>query len=173
MLHRTNSCPIAAHQKLLVYRAAICPHLSWLLMVQEFPITWVRNELKAVATHFLKKWSGLACTANTAILYKRQSSGGINLPSITTFYKKLQVSRQCQLLTCPDPCVRRIAEQNLQCQEKAVNRGFRPAVEVREAMRADPGGSTKKLKKRATAIVLENDNGSRPAGLTVFQGKAT
>jgi len=103
-------------------------------MVQEFPITWVRNELEAVATRFLKKWSGLARTANTAILYMKQSAGGLNLPAITTFYKKLQVSRQCQLLTCPDPCVRRIAECNLQCQEKAVNRGFRPDVEAREEM---------------------------------------
>ena len=40
-------------------------------------------------------------------------------------------------------------------------------MEVREATRADPGGSTKKLKKRATAIVLENENvhESRAVGL--------
>ena len=66
---------------------------------------------------------------------------------------------------CPDPCVRCIAEQNLQYQEEAVNRGFCPTVEAREAMRADPGGSNKTLKKRATAIVLENDNESRAVGL--------
>ena len=92
MLHRTDSCPITTRQKLRVYRAAICPCLSWLLTVQEFPITWVRNELKALAIRFLKKWSSLTHTVNTAILYMRQLSGGLNLPSITTFYKKLQVS---------------------------------------------------------------------------------
>ena len=61
--------------------------------------------------------------------------------------------------------MRCITEQNLQYQEEAVNRGFCPTVEAREAMRADPGGSTKTLKKRATAIVLENDNESRAVGL--------
>ena len=38
-------------------------------------------------------------------------------------------------------------------------------MEAQEAMRADPGGSTKKLKKRAIAIVLENDNESSAVGL--------
>ena len=61
--------------------------------------------------------------------------------------------------------MRRIAEPNLQHQEKALYRGLRPAVEAQEAMRADPGGSTKKLKKRAIAIVLENDNESSAVGL--------
>ena len=56
---------------------------------------------------------GLAKSANTAMLYMMLSSGGLNLPSLTTLYKKLQVSRQCQLLTSSDPCVRRIAEQYL------------------------------------------------------------
>ena len=95
----------------------------------------------------------------------KRSSGGLNLPSVATFYKKLQVSRQCQLLTCPDPCVRRIAEQNLQCEETAIRRGFRPALEVREAMRDDPGGSRKALKKRATTRVSEGDDDMRSAGL--------
>ena len=93
-----------------IHSAAICPRLSWLLMVREFPITWVKSKLEGVATQFLKKWSGLARCANTAILYMKRSSGGLNLPSLATLYKRLQVSRQCQLLICSDPCVHWIAE---------------------------------------------------------------
>ena len=88
MLQRKDSCPITTRQKLQVYRAAVCPRLSWLLMVQEFPLTWVKNTLEALATAHLKKWSGLARPANTAMLYMKSSSGGLNLPSLTTLYKE-------------------------------------------------------------------------------------
>ena len=74
MLQKTDSCPITARQKLQIYRSAICSRLSWLLMVQEFPLTWVERNLEAKATTFLKKWSGLAKSANTAMLYMRLSS---------------------------------------------------------------------------------------------------
>ena len=158
MLQKTDSCPITAQQKLRIYRAAICPRLSWLLMVQEFPLTWVKMSLEAVATTFLKKWSGLARSANTAILYMRSSSGGLNLPSLTTLYKKLQASRQCQLLTCSDPCVRYVAEKHLQNEARCIRKAFRPAVEVREAMKEDPGANRKSLMKRVKARVLETDN---------------
>ena len=37
--------------------------------------------------------------------------GGLNLPALTSLYKYLQVSRQYQLLTSPDGCVRRGREK--------------------------------------------------------------
>ena len=40
----------------------------------------------------------------TAILYLPQMVGGLNLPLISVLYKRLQVARQSQLLTSPDPC---------------------------------------------------------------------
>ena len=148
MLQKTDSCPITTRQKLQIYRAAICPRLSWLLMVQEFPLTWVKRNLEAVATSYLKKWSGLARPANTAILYMRSSSGGLNLPSLSTLYKKMQVSRQCQLLTCSDPCVRLLAERHLQSEARSTRKTFCPAVEVRETMKEDPGANRISLGKR-------------------------
>ena len=165
MLQKTDSCPITAHQKLRIYRAAICPRLSWLLLIQEFPITWVKTSLEAVATAFLKKWSGLARPANTALLYMRSSSGGLNLPSLTALYKKLQASRQCQLLTCSDPCVRHLAERHLQNEARCIRKAFRPAIEVQETMKEDPGANRKTLTKRVKARVLEADNETRVATL--------
>ena len=42
-----------------------------------------------------------------------------------------------------------MAEQHLQSEERSIRKNFRPAMEVREAMREDPGGSRKGLVKRA------------------------
>ena len=67
MLQAVDACPLTRNQKLKMYRAG--PHLSWLLMIEEYPLPWVERELEADATKFLKKWAGLARSANTALLY--------------------------------------------------------------------------------------------------------
>ena len=95
----------------------------------------------------------------------RSSSGGLNLPSLTALYKKLQASRQCQLLTCSDPCVRHLAERHLQNEARCIRKAFRPAIEVQETMKEDPGANRKTLTKRVKARVLEADNETRVATL--------
>ena len=68
MLKAVDAAPVTRHQKLWLYKAGMCPRLTWLLNVQELPITWVERQLEATATRFVKKWAGLAKSANTAIL---------------------------------------------------------------------------------------------------------
>ena len=68
MLQAVDKCPLTSHQKLRLYKFGVCPRLSWLLLIEELPITWVERELEATATRFLKKWAGLAKCANTALL---------------------------------------------------------------------------------------------------------
>ena len=41
MLDRVDACHVTRHQKLRLYKADICPRLSWLLTIKELPITWV------------------------------------------------------------------------------------------------------------------------------------
>jgi len=77
MLQAVDQCPLTSHQKLRLFKAGICPRLSWLLLIEELPITWVERELEATATRFLKKWSGLAKSANTALLYLPTKLGGL------------------------------------------------------------------------------------------------
>ena len=69
MLQEVDTCPLTRQQKLGLYKAGICPRLSWLLLIEELPITWVERDLEASATRYLKKCAGLAKTANTALLY--------------------------------------------------------------------------------------------------------
>ena len=114
MLCKIDRCPLTRKQKLLLYRAGVCPRMSWLLTIEEFPITWVEKNLDTIATSYLKRWSGLARPANTAPLYLPQKIGGLNLPLMSSLHKRLQVSRQAQLLTSQDSCVRYIAEKALE-----------------------------------------------------------
>ena len=96
MLEIVDGTPVMKEQKLRLYRAGICPRMSWDLAINNLPLSWVTGTLEAAATRFLKRWSGLAKTADTARLYLPQSQGGLNLPPISLLYKQ-QVSQACQL----------------------------------------------------------------------------
>ena len=161
MLHAVDQCPLTCHQKLRLYKAGICPRLSWLLLIEELPITWVERELEATATRFLKKWAGLAKSANTALLYLPTRLGGLNFPALTSLYKRLQVSRQSQLLMSPDGSVRLLAERNLQHELNLTRKSFKPAVTVRDTMVEDPSRSRKTLSAAVKRRIQEKDSNDR------------
>ena len=139
MLERVDACPVTRQQKLCLYKAGICPRLSWLLTIEDLPISWVEKQIEVVATKYLKKWAGLVKSANTALLYLPQKMRGLHLPSLTSLYKRLQVSRQSQLLTPPNPCVRHLAEKNLQHELGLSRKEFQASVVVRDILVLDPG----------------------------------
>ena len=140
-----DQCPVTRRQKLKLWKLGICPRLTWLLTIYEFPLSWIEKQLETSVTRHLKKWANLARSANPNILYLPKGKGGLNLPSITSLYKSLQVSRQAQLLTSVDPCVRKIAEDGLLHQLDAQRQKFSPAVVVRDVMAEDPSQTRRKL----------------------------
>ena len=165
MLDRVDACPVTRHQKLRLYKAGICPRLSWLLTIEELPITWVERQLEAMATRYLKKWAGLAKSANTALLYLPQKKGGINLPSLTSLYKRLQVSHQSQLLMSRDPCVRYLAEKGLQHDLTLSRKKFKASVVVRDALAEDPSRNRKSLASAAKRATQQADDARRETEL--------
>ena len=158
MLTAVDKTLLTKRQKLHLFTAGVCPRLSWPLMTQEFPITWVERELDSLATRYIKRWAGLTKSANTAILYLPHSKGGLNLPRLSTVYKKLQVSRQTQLLTSRDGCVRFLADRNLRREESLSRKSFRPATLAREVLEVRPDGERKALTKAAKTLVAEDTN---------------
>ena len=90
-------------------------------------------------------WAGFSKSANTAILYLPRSMGGLNLPLLSTLHKKLQVSRQRQLMTSRDGCVRFLADRTLRSELRLSRKKFRPAAAARDILVASPGGSRRKL----------------------------
>ena len=155
MLHSIDSCPLTRSQKLKLYRAGVCPRLVWLLTIEDLPLSWVEKKLDAISTFYVKKWVGLAKSANPALLYLPQKMGGLNLPLVSVFFKRLQVTKQSQLLTSPDPCVRLLAEKALQKDLTRTRSKFSPRVVVRELMVANPDFTRKSLSKGAKVLVEE------------------
>ena len=43
-------------QKLLLFSGAVCPRLTWPLLIQEFSTTWVEKQLDSITTRYLKRW---------------------------------------------------------------------------------------------------------------------
>ena len=161
MLQAIDESLLTRKQKLLLYSGGVCPRLSWPLLTKEFPTTWMEGQVDSLVTGYLKRWSALGKSANTALLYLPHSLGGLSLPSPSTLHRRLQVSRQCQLLTSQDSCVRFLAERGLKKELSLVRKKFRPAMEAREAWKISPGCSRKALTMSAKALVSEEVNSSR------------
>ena len=92
---------------------------------------------------------------------EKRKKGGLDLPSITSLYKSLQVSRQAQLLTSADPCVRKIAEDSLIHQLNAQRQKFSPAVVVRDVMVEDPSRTRRRLVAAVKSHVKVEDAGKQ------------
>ena len=161
MLEAVDRCPVTRHQKLRLYKMGICPRLSWTLMVEEFPLTWLERHLQPLTTRYLKKWAGLAKTANTAILFLPTNRGGLALPSLVTTYKKQQTSRMAQLLTSGDPGVRSAANLLVLDEEKTKRSRLTPAVFVNGIRELEPPKSKQALARSAKSLVAEEDNDKR------------
>ena len=142
-------------QKLKLNRAGIVPCLSWLLMIEDLPISWVEKKLDGLATFYVKNWVGLARPANTAILYLSHKMGGRNLPLISFQHKRLQVVKQSQLLTSTDRCTRQMAERSLQRDLTLKRAKFQPRVVVRDMMIGNPDITRKALLRGAKLVVQE------------------
>ena len=163
LLKRVDGCPVTRKQKLKLYRAAVCPRLTWLISIEEFSTSWINKNLEALATSFVKKWAGLARSANTAILYLQYlgSLGGLNLPSISTLHKRLQVSKQAQILTSADACVCHLAERELHQNLSLSRRKFKASVAVQEVTMMDPDFTRRSLTARAKGYVQAADDVDR------------
>ena len=58
MLTAVDDSLLSRRQKLLLYSAGICPWLTWQLLIQEFPISWMEKHIDPLATRYMK--NGLA-----------------------------------------------------------------------------------------------------------------
>ena len=153
LLEGVDSTPVTRNQKLLLYKAGICPRLIWDLGISEVPISWVTKCLEATATRFLKKWSGLSRPADPSRIYLPWRNGGLDLPNISTLYRKIRASIACQLLTSRDPITRQVTKIEVHKEESQKRAVFKPMLTAREVMANDPGTRRRILMKRTKNIV--------------------
>ena len=138
MLSAIDESPLTRQQKLRLYKHGVCPRLSWPLLVEEFPITWLERDLQPLATSALKRWSGLAKHSNTSILFLPVKKGGLALPNLVFEYKKLQASKMVQLRMSHDPGVRKVASLRFSEEKKRLRTKIKPAAFVDSVFVLDP-----------------------------------
>ena len=158
LLQRVDASLVTRQQKLRLYKLAVCPRLTWELSINSFPITYVERELTATATRYLKKWAGLTKPADPNSLYLPKCKGGLELPSIATIYKKLQISKATTLMMSKDSAVRHLATTLTQKEQNKQREMFQPFSKVVEAMKNEPGASKKTIKTRAKTTVQKQDD---------------
>ena len=161
LLKKVDKTLLSRHQKLKMYKIGICPRLHWDLMVIQFPITWIERTMDPLTISFLKKQSRLCKSANPSILFLHQENGGLNLPSISTTFKKFHVSHMAQLIMSNDSTIRFICSRMIQREENMSGRAFLPALAVRDMLTEDPGMTRTKLKRLSSANIVHKDNASR------------
>ena len=182
LLQRVDTTLVTRQQKLKLFKAGICPRLAWDLSISDFPLTWLQTKLQPLATRYLKRWCGLARSADPSRLFLPKANGGLDLPALTTMYKKLHTAKAASHMCSRDPVVRSIATQETLREAKLQRPAFRPFQEVVNVMKEDPGATRKKITTHVKAKVQAADNEARLthcAGLKVqgqtvrsFQGKA-
>ena len=148
---------VSRRQKLKLYSLAICSRISYHLSLVSLPLSWIKRSLDTLVTKYLKKWSGLARSANPARLFLSTSAGGLNIRKPSMIYQKLQLSRQAQLISSRDPCVRYLNTKQIK-HETSLSPGFHPATEVRDILVDDPGASRKTLKKMVASKCTSDCN---------------
>ncbi len=97
LLQAVDRTLVTRHQKLKLLKLGICPRLNWLKTIYEYLLSWIEKELDSMTSRFLKKWAGLAKSANTSLLYLLQRDGGLNLspPPCSTNAFKFQDNASC------------------------------------------------------------------------------
>ena len=96
---------------------------------------------------------------------RERERGGLGLPSVTTMYKKQQVSRQVQLQTSRDPGVRKVAQQQLEVQRSMERVFFKPAEVAHSVIELDGNLCRKNLNRRARALVTTEEDEALSANL--------
>ena len=76
LLQKVDATLLSRQQKLLLYKMAIIPRLTWDISISDVPISWLQNTLQPIAARFLKRWSGLARSADPNRLFLPKSNGG-------------------------------------------------------------------------------------------------
>ena len=161
LLNKVDSTLLSRQQKLHMFRLAVCPQLTWDLSINFFPVSWLKTTLQLIATKFLKKWCGLARSADTSCIFLLHENRGMELPCLVTLYKKLQVSKAARYTRSRDSMVRVIASQETRKETNQKRPSFRPYWTVIDVMQVNPGASTWQLSKQAKARVDDKDTAAR------------
>jgi hypothetical protein len=175
LLDKVDQTLLSVHQKLKLYKEAICPRLAWDLSISSLSISWIESALDCLVTRTLKRWIGLARTASPDILYLPKNCGGFNIPTPSRLYKKQKCALSALWMCSRDPTVRLLAEEKTKCEQATKRQKFRPFQETISVWKDDPGVTKKTLSQKVKAHVTAQDTKDRlqHCGSLKVQGRVT
>ena len=95
-LEITSKANITGPMKVWLYNHFIVVYITWPFMIYDLPISF-GEELKAVATKYLKRWLGITKSITESVLYRSKDHFGLGLIDLVTHLKKTQVYRMHML----------------------------------------------------------------------------
>ena len=107
-------------------------------------------------TKMLKNWCGLSRSADPSHIYLSKANSGLNIPTITSCYKKAQVSRYSQLMQSRDSTCRFLAERQ-HSQDKWTHKRFKPTAQVITVMTKHLGAARSTVAAEARLQVDKNE----------------
>ena len=125
--------PVFGLAKLWIYQFYILSFLAWPFLIHDFAISHVKA-LQPPTNKLLRRWAGLYKSADESILYRSREQFGLQLTSLTTHFKRMQVIKSHTLKHSNDPDVVDHYEQRaLREKDISVWKGSQ-LLEVCEAM---------------------------------------
>ena len=91
-LKKTDSINITGPMKMWLYNHFVVAFVTWSFTIYDLPISY-GEELRAVATKYLKKWIGITKSITNSVLYRSKDHFGLGLTDLVTHLKKMQVCR--------------------------------------------------------------------------------
>ena len=91
-LEITSKANITGSMKVWLYNHFIVAFITWPFTIYDLPISF-GEELKAIATKYLKGWLGVTKTITESVLYRSKDHFGLGLTDLVTHLKKMQVCR--------------------------------------------------------------------------------
>ena len=101
----------------------------------------------------LKKWCGLSHPADPSRIFLTKANGGLGIPSLTTCYKKAQISHYSQLMTSKDSTCRFTAERQ-HMRDTGTQKKLKPTEEVIATMLEHPCATGSKLAAEASKRIV-------------------
>ena len=94
-------------------------------------------------------------------LFLPKANGGLDLPELTTVYKKLHAAKAANSMCSRDSMVRGIATQKTLQERHQKRPAFHPYTQVVEAMKEDPGANRRTITRKVKARVQAEDTTTR------------
>ena len=163
LLQSVDTQPLEARQKLKIFKMATCPRISWSLYTTEIPLTWIERTLETLATRYLKKWLKLSYCAAPRFYISQQITWVLSMPSTSTKYKTLQISRFYSLMCSQDNRVRRLVNHKTSVNKEDNHHKFRSSASTASLLQdvTAVGNNGNNAKHQMTSTIQLQDTNKR------------